>query len=78
MTKIANKYTYHVIWDEEDHQHIGICDEFPSLSHFAASPGEALSGIIELVADVIVDMISSNEKVPYPGSRLATRRSRSR
>lgn len=34
MTKIdARHYTYRVIWSEEDQEFIGLCAEFPSLSH---------------------------------------------
>jgi hypothetical protein len=50
------KYTYRVIWSEEDHEHAGLVVEFPSLSWLAPTAGEALSGITQLVADVFDDM----------------------
>jgi len=40
------------------------CAEFPSLSWLDADQSKAFSGIEELVADVVADMISTNEKVP--------------
>lgn len=43
---------------------LGWCAEFPSLSWLDADQSKAFSGIEELVADVVADMISTNEKVP--------------
>jgi predicted HicB family RNase H-like nuclease len=60
------KYTYRVMWSEEDQEYIGLCTEFPSLSWLAASQGDALSGITKLVADVLADMIKRKEVVPEP------------
>jgi len=60
------KYTYRVMWSEEDPEYIGLCTEFPSLSRLAASQGDALSGITKLVADVLADMIKREEAVPEP------------
>jgi predicted HicB family RNase H-like nuclease len=59
-------YTYRVIWSVEDQEHVGLCAEFPSLSHLASSPGDALNGIVDLVADVIDDMARSKEPIPEP------------
>lgn len=62
----VEKYTYRVIWSEEDQEHVGLCAEFPSLSHLARSVPKALNGIVALVADVVEDMIDSNETPPQP------------
>ena len=59
-------YTYRVIWSEEDAQCVGLCAEFPSLSHLASSPEQALRGIRKVVADVIKDMKANGEPVPEP------------
>lgn len=59
-------YTYRVTWSEEDGEYLGLCAEFPSLSWLAPSPEEALIGIREVVADVVEDLIKSNELVPEP------------
>ena len=53
------KYTYRVMWSEEDQEHVGLCAEFPSLSWLAKTHGEALSGIVELVAGVLKDSTSA-------------------
>lgn len=60
------KYTYRVMWSEEDHEHVGQCAEFPSLSWLAKTPGEALSGIVELVAGMLKDLAANKEPIPDP------------
>src|SRR5262245_40620329 len=60
------KYTYRVMWSEEDQEHVGLCAEFPSLSWLAETHGEALNGIVELVAGVLKDMAKSKEPIPEP------------
>ena len=62
----SKKYTYRVTWSAEDNEYVGLCAEFPSLSWLDANQSKALSGIVELVADVVADMIRNNEKVPTP------------
>lgn len=64
----AKKYTYHVIWSEEDKEFIGLCREFPFLSWIAPTQEKALWGIIELVKNVLVDMNKNGEKVPVSHS----------
>ena len=59
-------YTYRVTWSIEDEEYIGLCVEFPSLSWLADKPESALKGIRNLVAEVIKDMQSNNEKIPEP------------
>jgi len=66
MQTNPEKYTYRVIWSEEDQEHVGLCAEFPSLSWLSKTPGEALNGITKLVADVIRDMVKSKEPIPEP------------
>ncbi len=61
-----NHYMYRVVWSEEDGQWVGLCAEFPSLSWLAATPQEALRGILKTVADVVKDMKDGGEKVPEP------------
>lgn len=38
----------------------------PSLSYLAGTPGEALNGLLETVADVVADMQENGEAVPEP------------
>ena len=66
MSTNPEKYTYRVMWSEEDEEHVGLCAEFPSLSWLAETHGEALNGIVELVAGVLKDMARSKEPIPEP------------
>jgi ribosomal protein L11 methylase PrmA len=63
---MKNGYTYRIVWSEADKEHVGLCAEFPSLSHLDADPKQALAGIMNLVADVVEDMRISGEIVPEP------------
>ena len=66
MLAINDKYTYRVIWSEEDHECVGLCAEFPGLSWLADEPEKALKGIRKLVAEVIADMKAAKEPIPTP------------
>jgi predicted HicB family RNase H-like nuclease len=55
-----------VTWSPEDEEYVGLCAEFPSLSWLAETPNEALRGIREVVAEVVVDLKASGELVPEP------------
>jgi predicted HicB family RNase H-like nuclease len=63
---MVDHYTYRVSWSSEDQEYVGLCTEFPSLSHLAADRGSALSGIEALVHDVVADMTASGEPIPVP------------
>jgi predicted HicB family RNase H-like nuclease len=62
----AEKYTYRMLWSEEDQEHVGRCLEFPSLSHLAPKQTDALNGIVALVADILMDLRKSKEESPLP------------
>ena len=62
----AQKYTYLVFWSEDDHQFVGICEEFPDLSWLSPSQTEALSGIVDMVKDILSDMKSKGKEIPVP------------
>jgi len=61
-----DRYTYRVTWSEEDGEHVGLCAEFPSLSWLAPTPGGALRGVRQLVAEVVSDMAANREAAPRP------------
>jgi predicted HicB family RNase H-like nuclease len=63
---MAEHFTYRVSWSAEDGEHVGTCVEFPSLSHLAGDPAQALDGVRKLVADVVADMRANNEQIPVP------------
>ena len=56
MTLQADRYTYRVVWSEEDEEYVGLCDEFGLLSHLDETPEKALSGIRALVAFCVDDL----------------------
>lgn len=58
----SKQYTYRVMWSAEDNEYVGQCAEFPSLSWLDADQSKAFSGIVNVVAEVVADMISNNEK----------------
>jgi predicted RNase H-like HicB family nuclease len=59
-------YTYRVFWSKDDDKWVGTCTEFPSLSHLAAEPADAVTGIRDLIEDVARDMRANGEPVPEP------------
>jgi predicted RNase H-like HicB family nuclease len=74
MARIKGKamddhYSYRVLWSPEDGEYLGLCAEFPSLSHLAADQVEALVGIRSLVNGVVADMRRDGEPIP---ERLAS------
>ena len=66
MTLRNDHYTYRVTWSENDHEYIGLCAEFPSLSWLSSTPESALKGIRDVVAHVVKDMKARSEKIPEP------------
>jgi hypothetical protein len=54
-------HTYRVTWSDDDQEYVGLCTEFPSLSHLDESQEAALNGIIDLVAWVVEDMKNDGE-----------------
>jgi predicted RNase H-like HicB family nuclease len=57
-------YTYTVRWSEQDREHVGLCEQFPSLSWLAKTPEEALRGIKELVKGCTDDIQNETLKMP--------------
>jgi predicted HicB family RNase H-like nuclease len=60
------QYTYRVTWSQEDGEHVALCAEFPSLSHLAEKPVNALKGIVKLVGEVVSDLEKNGENAPEP------------
>lgn len=59
-------YTYQITLAEDDQEYVGLCIEFPSLSWLDTEPECALSGIRQVVADVVEDMKRNHELIPEP------------
>ncbi len=64
MTINIKNYTYRVTWSASHNQFVGSCVEFPNLNWFAGTPESASSGIRNLIAEVIKEMLRKNEKLP--------------
>jgi predicted HicB family RNase H-like nuclease len=62
----TSHYTYRITWSPDDHEHVGLCTEFPSLSWLAETPEEALKGVRALVKTVVADMKKNGEAIPVP------------
>ena len=63
---VADKYTYRVIWSEEDREYVGLCAEMPSLSWLDKSQTSALAGIVKVVRQAVSDMTKNREELPGP------------
>ncbi len=61
-----DKYSYRVIWSEEDKEYVGLVAEWPSLSWLSKSQEAAFKGIRKLVKDSVADMIARKELLPEP------------
>ena len=68
---MKDRYTYRVMWSEEDEEYIGLCAEFSLLSHLDHTPERAFAGIRDLVAFCVDDLRKKGAPVPEP---LSTRR----
>ncbi len=64
MINEIEKYTYRVMWSEEDEEFIGLCAEFPSLSWLASTSAKALKGIQAVVKKCTADMSKNKEEIP--------------
>ncbi len=71
MIHESDKYTYRVMWSDEDQEFVGLCAELPSLSWLASSAQKSLKGIRDAVKECIADMRANNEDPPAP---LSTRK----
>ncbi|MEM8638087.1 MAG: antitoxin HicB [Cyanobacteria bacterium P01_G01_bin.54] len=60
-------YSYRVFWSEEDQEFVGLCEEFPLLSHLDASSDLAFAGIKALVKDVVKYRDQQGQHIPKSG-----------
>ena len=57
------RYSFRVTWSAEDDEFVATCVEFPSLSWLDGTPELALSGLRNLVSEVVADLLASGEAV---------------
>ncbi len=62
----TEKYTYRVLWSDEDDEFVGLCAELPSVSWLAPTRERALEGIVKVARQVVRDMAAEGEAVPAP------------
>ncbi|MFC6009223.1 type II toxin-antitoxin system HicB family antitoxin [Angustibacter luteus] len=58
--------TYRVSWSADDREFVASCAEFPSLSWLSSSQITALSGLEDLLTEVLADLMEQGEPVPLP------------
>lgn len=63
MTDVKH-YAYRVVWSAEDGEYVATVAEFPSLSWLHADQTKALSGLVDLVSQIVADLESVGETVP--------------
>lgn len=61
-----DKYSYRVMWSEEDQEYVGLVAEFPSLSWLSKSQEAAFRGVRKLTQEVVADMKRNGEAIPEP------------
>jgi hypothetical protein len=61
MSLKNSRYSYRIIWSEEDREYVGLCTEFPSLSWVARTPEGALRGIRKVVIQALFDSQRQNK-----------------
>jgi predicted HicB family RNase H-like nuclease len=66
MVPEVDKFTYRVMWSEEDQEYAGLCTEFPGLSWLKPNPEAALKGMRALVKSTVRDMVKNKEPIPEP------------
>ena len=65
----ANEYSYRILYDAEEKEFLGLCDEFSGLSAFAETADQALQDIRMVVAESIALLTEKGRAVPQPLSR---------
>lgn len=54
-----NKFTYQVLWSEENQEYVATVAEFPLLSWLDADRQQAEQGLLDLVVEVVEDIEAS-------------------
>ena len=61
-----NKFTYQVLWSEENQECVATVAEFPLLSWLDADRQQAEQGLLDLVVEVVEDIEASGGGGSYP------------
>lgn len=65
----AAEYSYRVIYSPEDEEFVGLCDEFPFMSHLDRNQVKAMEGIKSAVEFAIDLLLEDGNEVPLPMSQ---------
>ncbi len=63
-----DRYTYRIIWSDEDEMYVGLCAEFALLSHLDDTPEGAFAGIRNAVAFAVRSLQQDGAAIPEPMS----------
>lgn len=63
---LAEGYRYHVDWLDSEGEHVGFCEEYPSLSFRADTIAAARFGIFEQVTQVVHDQMLAGDEPAKP------------
>jgi predicted HicB family RNase H-like nuclease len=66
LEELASKYTYRILWSDEDEAHIAYCLEFPSLSAHGDTQAEALNEIQSAVLGSLNWLRDEGNEAPEP------------
>jgi len=61
-----DRYTYRVVWSDEDEMYVGLCAEFGLLSHLDDTPEGAFAGIRHVVAFAVSSLQEDGAPIPEP------------
>ncbi|MCL2845764.1 MAG: type II toxin-antitoxin system HicB family antitoxin [Chitinivibrionia bacterium] len=62
----VKKYSYLIVWSQEDNAYIACCAEFPSLSAHGETKEKALAEIENVVGASIEWLEEENDVIPLP------------
>ncbi|MGB8379928.1 MAG: toxin-antitoxin system HicB family antitoxin [Dermatophilaceae bacterium] len=68
-TADISHYTYRITWSVEDNEFVATCLEFPSLSWLASTQMDALTGLENVITEIVRDMNAEGEDIPRPLSK---------
>lgn len=61
-----DRYTYRVVWSDEDGMYVGLCAEFGLLSHLDDTLEGAFAGIRDVVAFAVTSLQQDGAPIPEP------------
>ena len=66
---MSDRYTYRVLWSQEDQMYVGLCAEFSLLSALGQTLEETFSGIRQVVSEAVAILQEDGDPIPAPSNR---------